>query len=329
MMSAVSRQFDVIITAGDRGASRPVLQKNKVFLPIAGIPVINYVLSAVERARCTNRIIVVGDKARLEEALAMPNNPFKGHRPVTILEQGNTLYDNAWNGFLHTLPDYTPGMDWHPYETTAADQAVLIMSGDIPLATPVEIDTFVESCDLTRYDYFIGLTAEPDLRPYYPQGDHPGIRMTYFALREMQVRQNNLHLVKPFRVGHRQQIQRIYNARYQKEWRNFIKCFWHITTSNKTSLRPLWAFLALHAARTITRKGWQSNRFLQPFFLDLPMVASATSQLLRTRISAVLTRYGGCSLDVDNEEHYQAVCSNFHLWLKHQDTLAQELKQQA
>ena len=334
-ISPPSRQFDVIVTAGDRSGSRPVLKKNKVFLPIAGIPVINYVLSAIERAHCTARIIVVGDKARLEEALAIPNNPFKGHRPVVLVEQGNTLYDNVWSGFLHTLPGVTPGPDMPrqpgaPHELDPhMDKAVLIMSGDIPLATPAEIDAFADSCDLTRYDYFLGITAEPTLRPYYPQNGQAGIRMAYFTLRDLNMRQNNLHLVKPLRIGNRFLIQRIYDARYQREWRNIIKVCWQLATARDISLRTLGAFGCLHAARTIARLGWECVPILRPFFLELPMLASVASQSLRTRFTTVTTPYGGCTLDVDNAEHYKAICLNFTRWLTHQEQLAQELKQQA
>src|SRR5687768_7446422 len=131
-----SPSLDVIITAGDRSASRPVLGENKAFLSIAGVPVLHYVLSAVERARCAARIFVVGNKARLEQLLSVPHTPFRGTCPLVLLEQGETLYDNVWTAFLHTLPDYTPGADWHPYtKTTAVDKTVLVMPGDIPLAT--------------------------------------------------------------------------------------------------------------------------------------------------------------------------------------------------
>jgi hypothetical protein len=42
-----------------------------------------------------------------------------------------------------------------------------------------------------------------------------------------------------------------------------------------------------------------------------------------------MTHYGGCTLDVDNAEHYEAICTNFDRWINHQETLAKELKQQA
>jgi MobA-like NTP transferase protein len=325
-----SPSLDVIITAGDRYASRPVLGENKAFLPIAGVPVLHYVLSAVERARCTARIFVVGNKARLEELLSVPNTPIRGTRPLVLLEQGETLYDNVWTAFLHTLPDYTPGADWHPYiETAAVDKAVLVMPGDIPLATPFEIDEFVDGCDLAMYDYCLGLTSATTLRAYYPQPHRLGIEMAYFTMRDIQARHNNLHLVKPFRLGNRHYIQKMYNLRYQREWRNMVQLGLELCRTRDFTLRIVWAFLRLHIARLVIKYGWQRVFLFRPFFVELPMVASLLSQLLRTRFTTVMTHYGGCTLDVDNAEHYDAICANFDRWIDHQETLATELKQRA
>jgi len=330
MTDVASRQLDVIVTAGDRVASRPVLHESKIFLPIAGIPAIMHVLSAVERARCAARIFVVGNKARLEAVLAAANSPLQGSCPVILLEQDETLYDNVWSAFLHTLPGYSPGADWQRYAgTDVADKAVLVMSGDIPLATPYEIDEFVDACNLSRYDYFLGLTAESTLRYYYPRDGHPGVRMAYFTLRELQARHNNLHLVKPLRLENRHYIQKVYNLRYQKKWYNMLKLCWELATTQESSLRIVWSFVCLHLARLITRPGWPRVFLLRPFFLDLPMASSMMSQLLRARFTTVMTHYGGCAIDIDNAEHYKAICANFARWQAHQDSLAQELKQQA
>ena len=326
MAHAATGQLDVIVTAGDRGASRPVLKTNKVFLPIAGIPTLNYVLSAVERARATARIFVVGDTARLREALSVANNPFQGRCPITLVEQGNSLYDNVWTAFLHTLPGYEAGMDWRLFAEAAADKAVLVMSGDIPLATPTEIDAFVAHCDLTRYDYCLGFTPESALAPYAPQANRPGIRMAHFVLRDGKIRQNNLHLVKPLRVANRHYIQRVYDHRYQKRWLDILKLCWQITMMPHVSLRCLWAFVCLHLARVVTQLGWERIPIFRLFFLDSALVASRISQALQTRVTLVPTYYGGCTLDVDNAEHYEAICANFTDWLAHQERLAEELK---
>jgi len=238
------------------------------------------------------------------------------------------LYENVWNAFLHTLPDYTPGTDWRMYMSTpAVDKAILIMPGDIPLATPDEIDAFVNGCDLSRYDYFLGLSTESVLRSYYPQDGRLGIQMTYFTLRDLRVRQNNLHLVKPLRLGNRHYIQKVYNFRYQREWRNILRLGWELCTTQTGSWRLASYYLCLHVARFLTTLGWQHFRLLQPFFLELPVVASGLSQLLQTRFTTVLTPYGGCALDIDNADHYAAVSANFERWLAHQHTLAQDRKQ--
>ena len=328
-MLPMSQNLDVVVTAGDRHASRPVLGDNKAFLPLNGVPIVNHVISAIEQARCTNRIFLVGDTARLKAALAVPNTPVRGLRHVHLLEQGQTLYENAWNALLHTLPDYTQGTDWRCYlDTPAVDKAVLIMPGDVPLATPEEIDAFVEGCDLMRYDYCLGLSTEAVLRAYYPHGNHPGIQMAYFTLRDLRVRQNNLHLVKPLRLGNRHYIQKVYNFRYQREWRNIVRVIAELCTTQNGSLRVAGYYLCMHMARFFTTLGLQHLRLLRPVFLEMPVVASVLSQLLQTRFTTVVTPYGGCALDVDNADHYAAICANFERWQAHQHTLAKERKQQ-
>lgn len=322
------QHLDVIITAGDRQGSRSVLGENKAFLPVANVPLLHHVLSAVERASCTARIFVVGDKERLQNMLATPNSPFQAQRPLVLLEQGNTLYDNVWSAFLHTLPDYQPGVDWHDYRCTpAVDKAVLIMPGDIPLATPFEIDEFVAASDLTRYDYCLGLTSASVLSAYYPQAGQTGIRMDYYALRDLQVRQNNLHLVKPLRFGNRHYAQKMYDMRYQREWYNILKLCWQLWRAKDATVRMVWAYACLHLAGLASRYRLQPAMAFRPFYLHMSLASSLMSQLLRTRFTMVETHYGGCALDVDNADHYRAICDNFDPWRMYQHGLAKELEQ--
>lgn len=330
MTMHAAQTFDVIITAGDRRGSRSVLGDNKAFLPVAGVPLIHHVLRAVDRAQCTARIFVVGDKARLQEMLTIGNSPCQTKHPLTLLEQGNTLYDNVWKAFLHSLPDYQPGIDWRAYMgTPVVDKAVLVMPGDIPLAIPFEIDEFVSACDTTFYDYCLGLTASSVLSAYYPQGGRAGIRMDYYALRDVQIRQNNLHLVKPLRIGNRYYIQEMYDMRYQREWANIVKLCWQLWRAKDASMRMLWAYLNLHIANLSVRYNLRPKAVFRPFRLDKNLVASLLSQLLRTRLTMVETHCGGCAMDVDNADHYHAICANFDRWLNYQFGLANELKQQA
>ena len=59
------------------------------------------------------------------------------------------------------------------------------------------------------------------------------------------------------------------------------------------------------------------------------MVASLMSQFLGTRSTTVMTHYGGSTIDVDNAEHYEAICANFARWMSYQYALEKELKQRA
>ena len=326
-MLPIPQRFDVIIAAGNRRASREVLGTNKIMLPVAGAPVITHVLSAVERAACVDRIFVVGDVPQLEQALQSPHSPFQGTRPLRLIEQYNTFYENVWEGFLHTLPDYNPESGWQIYiHGPEVEKAALFLSGDIPVATPQEIEAFAAACDLDRFDYFLGVTSEAQLQAYYPCQSRPGMKMAYFTLRGLQIRQNNLHLVRPFRLGNRFYIEKMYEYRYQKEWHNIAKLCWELLGKQRSSWRFIGAFLRLHAARILTRYGLADFGLARPIFLDLPVVCNLLSQLLDTRFTVVNTLYGGCSLDSDNAEQYSAVCANFTAWLRHQEALDGELK---
>ena len=53
-------------------------------------------------------------------------------------------------------------------------------------------------------DYALGLTGEEAMEDFYPVSPgEPGIHMAYFVTREGRLRQNNLHLVRPARLGNR------------------------------------------------------------------------------------------------------------------------------
>src|SRR5262245_66385415 len=98
--------------------------------------------------------------------------------------------------------------------------------------------------------------------------------MAYFTLRDLYVRQNNLHLVKPLRLGNRHYIQKMYDLRYQREWRNMLQLGLELWHTRHASLRTIGAFLSLHLARLITKWGGQRIALFRPFFLALPRVAS-------------------------------------------------------
>jgi CTP:molybdopterin cytidylyltransferase MocA len=311
----------VIVAAGDRRASKAVLGQSKVFLPVAGAPVVHHVLAAVEQARATGRIFVVGDRARIEDSLAAAATPVRGLRPLVVVEQGETLYANVWAGLRAALgPDAPASPGSEDLVPAARDKTVLLVTGDAPVLVAAEIDEMAEGADLGRHDYFLGITSEATLRAYYPTRERPGIHMTYWDTRDLGWRQANLHLFRPFRIGNRGYVERLYEMRYQRDWLNMARlCAWLWRTGH-LSRDTLAAFASLQLARVARRRELLRHRWVRPLLLELRHMEHVVSALMRTRFTTVETHYGGGALDIDDAEAYEAIRVNFDVWRAHQTT---------
>jgi CTP:molybdopterin cytidylyltransferase MocA len=310
----VSAGYDVVVVAGDRHASRPVLDESKAFLPLAGAPLLHHVLAAVERARATARVFVVGDARRIRASLEARSGPPHGLRPLVVLEQRDTLYQNLWVGFRASLGDVP--------QSAALDKPILVVPGDTPLVTAEEIDEFADGCDLARYDYCIGAATEETLGAFYPTADRPGIAMTYFDFRQARLRQNNLHLVKPLRFGNREYVERVYELRYQRQWRNVMTVALELWQHRDATARTVWSFARLHIPRLAAGVGLRDTPLVRAAVLDLTEAEAVMSSLMRTRFNTVVTGYGGCALDIDDAAAYEAIRVNFTDWRAHLARLA-------
>ena len=315
--------LDVIVAAGDRRASKSVLGESKVFLPIAGAPVLHHTIAAIERARATRRIFVVGDRARIETSLAAPGSPIRGLRPLIVVEQGDTLYANVWAALQSALgPMAPPSPATEDLRDDVRTTAVLLVTGDAPVLVPEEIDELVDTADLDRFDYVLGVTAEATLAAYYPRDGRPGIRMTYWDTRDLGWRQANLHLFRPFRIGNRGYVEQLYALRYQRDWVNMLRFFAWLRRTGHLSRHTLAAFVALQLARLARRTGHLRSSLVRPFLLERSRMEAVVSALMHTRFTIVETHYGGGALDIDDAEAYRAVTANFDRWIAHQAGIA-------
>lgn len=315
--------LDVIVAAGDRRASKSVLDESKVFLPIAGAPVLHHVVAAIEGARATRRIFVVGDRARIERSLAAPGSPIRGRRPLVVVEQGDTLYANVWAALRTALgPAAPPSPASDDLPDDVRDTTVLLVTGDAPLLVPEEIDELVAGADLARFDYVLGVTGEATLAAYYPRDGRPGIRMTYWDTRDLGWRQANLHLFRPFRIGNRGYVERLYELRYQRDWLNMLGLFAWLRRTGHLSRHTLTAFVGLQLARVARAAGVLRSPLVRPFLLDRARMEGVVSALMRTRFTIVETHYGGGALDIDDADAYGAISANFDRWTAHQAAIA-------
>ena len=311
-----------IVPAGDRGKSHPVFGKNKAFLEIRGVPVVTRVVMALDAAKSVSEIYIVGPKDRLEETLSGVDIA----KPLRFFEQGATLYENVWGAVLETLPSYRRG---ETVEAIAkgpdAEGVALVTGADMPLLTGAEIDEFASKCDMENYDYVLGMTGEEDLEHYYPSGGRPGIHPASMHFREGNLRQNNLHMVRSFKIINLPYLQTLYDLRYQKEFWNMARLGWVILNKEEGGWGTLGNLLLMQLSLTSERL---HLGFLRDFFRNrtaLDSVTDCISRLLKTRFTVARTTLGGAALDVDCESDYEAIEERFSEWMDHQREKAEKL----
>lgn len=314
MADKPSASYPVILTAGDKGKARPVLGINKGLLDLEGAPVFTHVMAALEKSPWVESVYLVGPKERLTEALARPGIPFKGSKPVRVLGQWDNLYLNIWNTFQRVLEDKLRAHPGMPPEGLA----VLIVPCDIPLMVPEEVDEFVRACDMNRFDYVVGISSDRTLSRYYPQKHRRGIRLMCFHVKEGSFRQNNLHMVKPLKVGNRDYIQKIYDYRLQREWGSIVRLLWEIFTAEEATLSTATWYLMLHMAALLYGIPRVPLYRLPAYCLPKGRLERSVSRLLRTRFCTVETSFGGAALDIDTPEHYGVIKENFEAWIRMQ-----------
>jgi len=312
-------RLKAIVLAGDKGKSHPVFGKNKAFLEVSGLPIIAYVISALQKSKSVSEIYVVGPKQRLEESLSSASEFVGNSKPIYVFEQGPTLYDNVWDTFLETLPShYRSASPGESVSSPEADSTVLIVASDMPLLTAAEVDEFVSKCDMERYDCVLGFTREEDLKYYYPRNGQEGIRQAYLHFSEANLRQNNLFMVRPFKVGNRHYVQTMYDLRYQKEFANIIKLAWEILRREEGGWGALGYYFLLQLSLLFSRLRLGPLRDWVRSMTHAGSVAGCASELLKTRLGYVYTSLGGGALDVDKENEYEVIKLRFSEWMNYQ-----------
>ena len=192
---------------------------NKALLVLDGHPLFIHVLRALDRVREVDRVYVVGPKAPITEAVEAAASILAFSKRVTVLDQKKTLLENALFSYAQSCSYATSPAA----PKTVADPPALFLPADIPFVTTAEIETFISHADMTRYDYCLGVAPETSLSHFYPHGGKPGVRMAYLYLRDKVYRVNNLHLVRPYRVGMLSHVQTTYDLRYQNRISNRVQ----------------------------------------------------------------------------------------------------------
>ncbi len=309
----MKQSIPAIIAAGDRKAAKDVLGQSKVYLEVAGRPLVAHVVTALQDVPEISEVWVVGNAERLEAALS--DAPFQAglKKPLQIVPQFRNLYENAWQTYRRLLPGAGP--EGRDPQLEDLEQTVLFLSADLPFATAYEISQFIRRATSLGCDYAIGLVGEESMESFYPKSpDEPGIRMAYFNLKEGRFRQSNLHLAKPGRLVNRRYIEEMYEHRYQKEFGNILGLAWRLLRSERGGARIVAYYALMHLASIADRRGLRWVADLMRRFIPMARVETAISTLMRASQRFVITDLGGCALDIDNEHDLEIATRRYDEW---------------
>lgn len=169
-MSGTDMNIQAVLLAGARTGSSPLVRgtpySNKVLLPVAGKPMLQWVLEAVSASR--HRLEVFISAQSPDEIQLEPELPYSwipaGHSPV--------------DSFLGAL------------DALAGADRVLVVSGDHPLLTCQMVDYFVEEALRHPAALTAAVVDKDCVRAHYPHS-----RRTFFSVKGGAFSGGNLFLV--------------------------------------------------------------------------------------------------------------------------------------
>jgi 2-C-methyl-D-erythritol 4-phosphate cytidylyltransferase len=302
------KKYDVILVAGEGKSSYKVYHQNKAFLTLQGKCIILYVVEALQQVQSIRDIYIVGLKEKLDQVLHSGRIDREYPKRIHVVEQKANLYENVWQTFLKSQQDESEAVGTIPHR----DKAVLIVPCDTPLITPQEVEHFISHADIDRYDHVLGLVSREKLRHFYPQASKPGIRMAYLHIQDDSFRINNLHLVKPLRIENRDYIQKMYQYRYQRNFKNLV--LFGLSVFGKDKAKHYKNYIGLQLCLFFGGLGLE---FVVDYFRKLnpkKELEESISTIMRTRFSTLEVPFPGAALDIDNAKDYEAMKTQFEEW---------------
>jgi len=307
-------QVPAIVAAGDGKAAKAIHGESKVYLEVAGQPMVARAVLALQRVPEVPEVWVVGNAERLEEVLTREDVRSRLTKPLFIVPQYANLLSNAWQTYRRMLPGAGPaGRD--PVDDRERDMRVLYLSADLPFVVPEELSAFLAAAAELDADYVLGLSTEQSMTPFYGDRGRPGIEMAYFHTAEGRVRQNNLHLVRPGRLGNRQAVEDMYEHRYQKQLGQMLGLAWRILINEGGGARMVFYYGLMHLALLLDRVGLRGVADRVQQWIPLAKIDRACSSLLRARFRLVVMDLGGCAIDIDNEHDLEVARARFDDWI--------------
>lgn len=163
--------MDIIVLAGAKntGALRAVTScAYEAGIPLAGRPLLDYIVEPLSRIREAGRLVVVGP----EDCLS----PDRREKVWRIVPAGDSMLENLRRGLAALAPK----------------EKVLVATADIPLITEACLEDFLARCRAREADVYYPIVEKGLLEAHYP-----GAKRTYAALREGVFTGGNIVLLSP------------------------------------------------------------------------------------------------------------------------------------
>lgn len=168
---------DAVVLAGGDGAVLDPACRFKGLLPIAGKPMVEWVLDALNAAETVHEVAVVVPTAENLGAWV--------DRAGKLVVSNGSFVDNiiAGSGAFR------------------ADRQVLLVTGDIPALTPEAVDSFVRQSTATGAQATYPLIREADMLEQYP-----GSERTFVRMADGKVTGGNMMLIDPVLLDRNREI---------------------------------------------------------------------------------------------------------------------------
>ena len=124
--------------------------------------------------------------------------------------------------------------------------------------------------------------------------------------------------------GARELIEEMYEHRHQRRFWNMIAFGYKLLANEGGGIRVAFFFALMHASGLADRWNLHGAADWIRRLNTLSRTEDAISRMLKTRFQFVLTRVGGCAIDVDTEVEYDAAKARFHEWMEMQDVAGRE-----
>jgi len=312
-----------IVAAGDLQAAKAIQGRSKVYLELGGRALVTHVVAALQRVPEVSEVWVVGDQEQLEAELRGASAGLELTKPLHLVAQYRNLYENGWQTYRRLLPG--AGSEGRDPETRDEGLPVLFLSADLPFATPQEISAFVRQALDLDCDYAAGLVEAEALHDFEASQGHRGIRTAYFNLREGRFRQSNLHLIRPMRVRNRHYLEEMYEHRYQKELGSILSLGFRLLKNESGGFAVLGYYLLVHLAGFADRLRWRRLAALLRRFVPSERFERGCGALLGAHFRFVVTRAGGCAVDIDSERDYEVSVRRFEEFWQAQHQRAERI----